>query len=492
MRGAGDAEELGRTVFVRGLPWTAEEAEILALCDAARSGRVLLGNLPGDYKKAYGAPMPSHGVKAKTLMALLPGVAVGGYDPSHGLPWTAEEADVRSWMAGCGPIASLVMPLNKHDGRPSGVAFVVFEALAGAEAACDTLHGEFFPGSERWVKVAKSERPCPPARRERASSNASRDDGAGAAAAAPPSARQPAPTAADAEELGRTVFVQGLPWAAEEAEVRSWIARRAHRVLAMPRDRTGRPSGYAFVVFRKLAGAEAACDTLHKECFPGSERWVKVAKSDRPCPEYGKRKGPSKWTPTPCTASPAELRALADQAYGSKMPQHKLRMKPLLDLLPGVALGGYEPDHENPGPARARTRKDSHGLRMKHLLAELPGLDSLFVPGVTKGGNAWLSRAGGALERDTLLERGAAAFDETQVGVEAFKAKRAAKQRAKERAPRSGRETAARIQARTMRIRNLTPSGQPGLRTPGATPRRAESANNAMLDAMWRPGFGQS
>ncbi|KAH8075627.1 L-cystine transmembrane transporter [Aureococcus anophagefferens] len=72
------------------------------------------------------------------------------------------------------------MPLNKHDGRPSGVAFVVFEALAGAEAACDTLHGEFFPGSERWVKVAKSERPCPPARRERASSNASRDD-AGAA-----------------------------------------------------------------------------------------------------------------------------------------------------------------------------------------------------------------------------------------------------------------------------------------------------------------------
>ena len=81
----------------------------------------------------------------------------------------------------------------------------------------------------------------------------------------------------------------------------------------MPRDRTGRPSGCAFVVFKKLAGAEAACDTLHKESFPGSERWVKVAKSDRPCPEYGKRKGPSKWTPTPCTASPAELRALADQ-----------------------------------------------------------------------------------------------------------------------------------------------------------------------------------
>ncbi|KAH8075628.1 L-cystine transmembrane transporter [Aureococcus anophagefferens] len=410
----------------------------------------------------------------------------------------------------------------------------------------------------------------------------------------------------------------------------------------MPRDRTGRPSGYAFVVFRKLAGAEAACDTLHKECFPGSERWVKVAKSDRPCPEYGKRKGPSKWTPTPCTASPAELRALADQvlalcdaaktgavhlsnlpaayekAYGSKMPQHKLRMKPLLDLLPGVALGGYEPDHENPwaGAPSGSTKKDaeavctatpaelqqladevlalcdaapngrvqqsslgaeyrkaypgkdfpSYGLRMKHLLAELPGLDSLFVPGVTKGGNAWLSRAGGALERDTLLERGAAA-DETQVGVEAFKAKRAAKQRAKERAPRSGRETAARIQARTMRIRNLTPSGQPrGFGTAGADVALERNlwaffarvkrdtmverihamaasgtgyvaftdaasmarvtgelqrskiqilrdcddvayegapdlppamladiqANNAMLDAMWRPGFGQS
>mmetsp|Transcript_14916 Transcript_14916/g.48380 ORF Transcript_14916/g.48380 Transcript_14916/m.48380 type:complete len:205 (+) Transcript_14916:387-1001(+) len=204
---------------------------------------------------------------------------------------------------------------------------------------------------------------------------------------------------------------------------------------------------------------------------------------------------------------------------------------------------------------------------MKHLLAELPGLDSLFVPGVTKGGNAWLSRAGGALERDTLLERGAAAFDETQVGVEAFKAKRAAKQRAKERAPRSGRETAARIQARTMRIRNLTPSGQPrGFGTAGADVALERNlwaffarvkrdtmverihamaasgtgyvaftdaasmarvtgelqrskiqilrdcddvayegapdlppamladiqANNAMLDAMWRPGFGQS
>jgi hypothetical protein len=330
------------------------------------------------------------------------------------------------------------------------------------------------------------------------------------------------------------------------------------------------------------------------------------------------------------------------------MPQHKLRMKPLLDLLPGVALGGYEPDHENPwagacvlraadapapaapapaapAPAaaasskvkRGSTKKDaeavctatpaelqqladevlalcdaapngrvqqsslgaeyrraypgkdfpSYGVRMKYLVAELPGLDSLLVPGVTKSGNAWISRAGGALERDTTLERDAAVFDETQVGVEAFKAKRAAKQRAKERAPRSGSETAARIQARTMRIRNLTPSGQPrGFGTAGADVALERNlwaffarvkrdtmverihamaasgtgyvaftdaasmarvtgelqrskiqilrdcddvvyegapdlppamladiqANNAMLDAMWRPGFGQS
>ncbi|KAH8065797.1 L-cystine transmembrane transporter [Aureococcus anophagefferens] len=643
MRGAGDAEELGRTVFVRGLPWTAEEAEpavakppkqgktidpagcdaspaelarlaaqILALCDAARSGACCSGT-SGRLQEGLRRPMPSHGVKAKTLMALLPGVAVGGYDPSHVDPdnrWARASRDDGRWRRGAPPpAAARADGGRRRDAGPHGLLPGPALDRGGGRRAGGRRGGlrhaarRVFPGSERWVKVAKSERPCPPARRERASSNASRDDGAGAAAAAPPSARQPAPTAADAEELGRTVFVQGLPWAAE-AEVRSWIARAGPiEFLAMPRDRTGRPSGYAFVVFRKLAGAEAACDTLHKECFPGSERWVKVAKSDRPCPEYGKRKGPSKWTPTPCTASPAELRALADQvlalcdaaktgavhlsnlpaayekAYGSKMPQHKLRMKPLLDLLPGVALGGYEPDHENPWAGacakRGSTKKDAEAV-CTATPAELQQLadEVLALCDAAPNGRVQQSSLGAEYRKaypgkdfpPRHLARRAAA-GETQVGVEAFKAKRAAKQRAKERAPRSGRETAARIQARTMRIRNLTPSGQPrGFGTAGADVALERNlwaffarvkrdtmverihamaasgtgyvaftdaasmarvtgelqrskiqilrdcddvayegapdlppamladiqANNAMLDAMWRPGFGQS
>ena len=40
----------------------------------------------------------------------------------------------------------------KHGQRRGHKATVVFEALAGAEAACDTLHGEDFPGSKRWSK----------------------------------------------------------------------------------------------------------------------------------------------------------------------------------------------------------------------------------------------------------------------------------------------------------------------------------------------------
>ena len=210
------AAKRGETVDAAGCTASPAQLErlanqVLALCDASPSYRVMLANLPVDYKRAYGAPMPKHGVKAKTLMALLPGVAVGGYDPSHvdpenrwarahvrrddgagapapppppsarqpaptagdaeelgrtvfvrGLPWDAQEAEVRSWMESAGPVASLVLPPNRGDGRPSGTAFVVFDAPAGADAACATLGGgEFFPGTKRRVTVVMADRPCP-------------------------------------------------------------------------------------------------------------------------------------------------------------------------------------------------------------------------------------------------------------------------------------------------------------------------------------------
>ena len=82
------AAKRGETVDAAGCTASPAQLErlatqVLALCDASPSSRVMLANLPIDFKRAYGAPMPKHGVKAKTLMALLPGVAVGGYDPSH-------------------------------------------------------------------------------------------------------------------------------------------------------------------------------------------------------------------------------------------------------------------------------------------------------------------------------------------------------------------------------------------------------------------------
>ena len=123
--------------------------------------------------------------------------------------------------------------------------------------------------------------PAPPAAEKRA------------AAPPPARARRGAPTAGDEEALGRTVFLSNLPKRPPpgEAELRSWMAGCG--AIASVEIGRGRRSGNAYVVFEALAGAEAACDTLHGEDFPGSKRWSKrwitvtkarppVAKAERP------------------------------------------------------------------------------------------------------------------------------------------------------------------------------------------------------------------
>ncbi|KAH8074611.1 ubiquitin-protein transferase [Aureococcus anophagefferens] len=75
----------------------------------------------------------------------------------RGLPdIKAGEAAVRSWMAGCGAIASVELGhlVGQRRGR---TATVVFETLAGAEAACDTLNGEYFSRSSNKITAGRAD-----------------------------------------------------------------------------------------------------------------------------------------------------------------------------------------------------------------------------------------------------------------------------------------------------------------------------------------------
>lgn len=70
----------------------------------------------------------------------------------RGLPWRADESQVREWFGVCGTITSLELPLQE-DGRSSGTAVVTFSATAEAEAAI-AKNGEEMDG--RWLSIKYS------------------------------------------------------------------------------------------------------------------------------------------------------------------------------------------------------------------------------------------------------------------------------------------------------------------------------------------------
>ncbi|KAH8075626.1 L-cystine transmembrane transporter [Aureococcus anophagefferens] len=351
---AAPGDRVKRTGLLLAHAWTAPvtaepeklralAAEILALVDEAPGGKVLSANLPRAYFLKYRKPLDMKGYGALKMSRLLTALEPYGLESCGGA--NAGVGRAGSGVADDGPVADTIAPPP--------------EDLASLRAELESMRG-----------------------------------------------------AGDAEELGRTVFVRGLPWTAEEAEVRSWMARNGPVAsLVLPLNRgDGRPSGTAFVVFEAPAGAEKACAALGLtlgggEFFPGTKRRVTAVMADRPCPtrrresggirdEDGRRvhdtggtvqpavaKPPKQGKtidPAGCDASPAELARLAAQilalcdaarsgrvllgnlpgdykkAYGAPMPSHGVKAKTLMALLPGVAVGGYDPSHVDPDNRWAR------------------------------------------------------------------------------------------------------------------------------------------
>ena len=68
-----------------------------------------------------------------------------------GLPWLASEAEVRDFFKACGKISSVELPMG-DDGRSTGTAFVVFSLRGELEKAIE-LDGQYWPGTERWLKI---------------------------------------------------------------------------------------------------------------------------------------------------------------------------------------------------------------------------------------------------------------------------------------------------------------------------------------------------
>lgn len=68
-----------------------------------------------------------------------------------GLPWLASEAEVMDFFMTCGEISRVEMIIG-DDGRATGTAFVHFPLRSELEKALE-LDGQFWQGTERWLKV---------------------------------------------------------------------------------------------------------------------------------------------------------------------------------------------------------------------------------------------------------------------------------------------------------------------------------------------------
>mmetsp|Transcript_10979 Transcript_10979/g.16486 ORF Transcript_10979/g.16486 Transcript_10979/m.16486 type:complete len:283 (+) Transcript_10979:386-1234(+) len=73
----------------------------------------------------------------------------------QGLPWRANENEVREFLKDCGEIESIELPLDSN-GRSSGTAYVTFTELDGYENGLQ-MNGQTFADSGRWIKIIKGE-----------------------------------------------------------------------------------------------------------------------------------------------------------------------------------------------------------------------------------------------------------------------------------------------------------------------------------------------
>jgi len=147
-----------------------------------------------------------------------------------GLPWSADESSVTAWMASCGSVERVELPIGA-DGRASGAAFVVFSNDGEAEAGLEK-NGETFPDSERWIKVLRGQH----GRREWDDAGKPNDDNV------------------------TSIFIGNLSWTVEESHVRECFANCGEiQSVRFSTDReTGEFRGFGHVDFDTPDAATAA------------------------------------------------------------------------------------------------------------------------------------------------------------------------------------------------------------------------------------------
>lgn len=172
----------------------------------------------------------------------------------RGLPWSANEGDIRTFFDGLTIEKDGVHVTLNRDGRPSGEAYVVFETEAHAK---DALKRDKNKIGERWIDIFEATK----GEVYSMTGGASKRDQSGVSF-----------DTTDSAYTG-VVRMRGLPFEATKPQIRTFfgdIAVKDSNIFIVTRP-DGKASGDAFVLFATEAEAEGA---LAKDKEKLGDRWI--------------------------------------------------------------------------------------------------------------------------------------------------------------------------------------------------------------------------
>lgn len=164
----------------------------------------------------------------------------------EGIPYSAQEADIAKFFAGCGDIELIKAPKYQDTGRLRGYAHVTFKTAAGATKALER-DGRYI--GERFLSVERA-RPT--------------NDNVGSSLAL---ASRPRPKGCS------TIFVRGLPYEIDEEAVKAAFSSYGKIVsVRLPRwNNTGRLKGVGYAQFESGLSCEAAMKAFRTALERGSQ-----------------------------------------------------------------------------------------------------------------------------------------------------------------------------------------------------------------------------
>lgn len=179
------------------------------------------------------------------------------------VPYTAEEASVRSIFEKCGDIAFFEMPLNDRF-KPKGLAYITFTNEKSVNAALK-LEGQDMGGRPLIVKLCTRDEAG-----GKGKDGKGKDKGAKGADA---KGKSKGKGLSDAT----TAFIRGLPFHADEAAIRRHFEECGEiERMNMPKNAEGNFRGLAFVTFAAAEGFEAALKYDSSD-FDGRTMYVSAA-----------------------------------------------------------------------------------------------------------------------------------------------------------------------------------------------------------------------